>query len=206
MATGQLNARARPWVRGRPAPSPRYRRRVLTYRILYSSCCSVTGSPSWSETRSVNHLRQFQNHQPESTGQASTGPAQTTAEGPCQRFARNCATRNLTPPHHPTLAAPFICSVAWVGEVVHGDVNHPHIDGSKGSGVQIPSAPPPQHRRSQARPSLQRRFLLLPDCPIRATRVPLGAGGGLSVRLDAARISSSRAAAMAASRPAITCW
>jgi hypothetical protein len=25
------------------------------------------------------------------------------AGGPCQRFARNCATRNLTPPHHPTL-------------------------------------------------------------------------------------------------------
>ena len=33
VATGQLNARARPWVWGRPAPSPRYRRRVLTYRI-----------------------------------------------------------------------------------------------------------------------------------------------------------------------------
>jgi len=33
MATCQLNARARPWVWGRPAPSPRYRRRVLTYRI-----------------------------------------------------------------------------------------------------------------------------------------------------------------------------
>jgi len=33
VATGQLNARARPWVWGRPSPSPRYRRRVLTYRI-----------------------------------------------------------------------------------------------------------------------------------------------------------------------------
>jgi DDE superfamily endonuclease len=33
VATCQLNARARPWVWGRPAPSPRYRRRVLTYRI-----------------------------------------------------------------------------------------------------------------------------------------------------------------------------
>lgn len=32
-ATGQLNQRARPWVWGRPPPSPRYRRRVLTYRI-----------------------------------------------------------------------------------------------------------------------------------------------------------------------------
>src|SRR5215203_2681366 len=26
-------------------------------------------------------------------------------------------------------AAPFTCSVAWVGEVVHGDVNHPSING-----------------------------------------------------------------------------
>jgi DDE superfamily endonuclease len=33
VATCQLNARARPWVWGRPPPSPRYRRRVLTYRI-----------------------------------------------------------------------------------------------------------------------------------------------------------------------------
>jgi DDE superfamily endonuclease len=33
VATHQLNARARPWVWGRPPPSPRYRRRVLTYRI-----------------------------------------------------------------------------------------------------------------------------------------------------------------------------
>ena len=33
IATCQLNARARPWVWGRPAPSPRRRRRVLTYRI-----------------------------------------------------------------------------------------------------------------------------------------------------------------------------
>ena len=33
VATGQLNQRARPWVWGRPPPSPRYRRRVLTYRI-----------------------------------------------------------------------------------------------------------------------------------------------------------------------------
>jgi DDE superfamily endonuclease len=33
MATCQLNARARPWVWGRPPPSPRHHRRVLTYRI-----------------------------------------------------------------------------------------------------------------------------------------------------------------------------
>jgi hypothetical protein len=42
-------------------------------------------------------------HQPASTGQASTGPAQALCRGPCQRFARNCATRNLAPPHPATL-------------------------------------------------------------------------------------------------------
>jgi hypothetical protein len=57
-----------------------------------------------------------------------------------------------------------------------------------------------------ASPLIERRFLPVPDCPIRATRVPLDAGGGLSARVDAASISSSNAAAMAASRPAITCW
>jgi hypothetical protein len=44
-------------------------------------------------------------HQPESTGQASTGSAHDHAGGPCQRFARNCATRNLTSPHDPTLGS-----------------------------------------------------------------------------------------------------
>ena len=29
-------------------------------------------------------------------------------------------------------AAPFTCSVAWVGEAAHGDVNHPHINGMQG--------------------------------------------------------------------------
>ena len=53
-----------------------------------------------------------------------------------------------------------------------------------------------------ASPLIQRRFFPPPGCPIRATRVPLGAGDGVSARADAASISSSRAAAMAASRPA----
>jgi DDE superfamily endonuclease len=33
VATCQLNARARPWVWGRPPPFPRHRRRSFTYRI-----------------------------------------------------------------------------------------------------------------------------------------------------------------------------
>jgi transposase len=33
VATAQLNARAKPWVWGRPPKSPRYRRRLFSYRI-----------------------------------------------------------------------------------------------------------------------------------------------------------------------------
>jgi len=33
VATCQLNARARPWVWGRPPPSPRHQRRVFVYRL-----------------------------------------------------------------------------------------------------------------------------------------------------------------------------
>ena len=33
VATRQLNARARPWVWGRPPPSPRHRRRVFVYHL-----------------------------------------------------------------------------------------------------------------------------------------------------------------------------
>jgi hypothetical protein len=33
VATAQLNARAQPWIWGRPAKTPRYRRRLFCYRI-----------------------------------------------------------------------------------------------------------------------------------------------------------------------------
>jgi hypothetical protein len=46
-------------------------------------------------------------HQPESTRQASTGRAQTSMQGSCQRFARNYATRNLTSPHDPSVGSVF---------------------------------------------------------------------------------------------------
>ena len=36
-------------------------------------------------------------------------------------------------------AAPFTCSVAWVGEALHGDVNHPHIHGKDGVAGSIPA-------------------------------------------------------------------
>jgi transposase len=33
VATRRLNARARPWIWGRPPPSPRHRRRIFVYRL-----------------------------------------------------------------------------------------------------------------------------------------------------------------------------
>ena len=39
--------------------------------------------------------------------QASTGSAQIAVRGPCQRFARNYATRSLAPPHAPILGRVF---------------------------------------------------------------------------------------------------
>jgi DDE superfamily endonuclease len=48
VATCQLNARARPWVWGRPPPSPRYRRHVLTTKFKEHSTrrWGAPGSPS----------------------------------------------------------------------------------------------------------------------------------------------------------------
>jgi hypothetical protein len=50
-----------------------------------------------------------------------------------------------------------------------------------------------------------RRCPFRSDRPVRASRVPLPAAAGSCERVDAAWISSSKAAAMAASRPAMTC-
>jgi len=75
--------------------------------------------------------------------------------------------------------------------------------GVRGSNPLSSTTTSPQGRASSL---IQRRFLPLLDCLIRATRVPLGARGGVSARADAASISWSRAAAMAASLPAMTCW
>jgi hypothetical protein len=33
--------------------------------------------------------------------------------GPCQKFARNYATRNLAPPHNATLDSAFTCADVW---------------------------------------------------------------------------------------------
>ena len=59
--------------------------------------------------------------------------------GPCQRFARNWATRNLTPPTTRPSLAPLTCAVAWVGEVLHGLVNDRRIDGKEGVAGSIPA-------------------------------------------------------------------
>jgi hypothetical protein len=58
---------------------------------------------------------------------------------PGQGLARDLpetAPRAASPrPTTQASAAPFTCSVAWVGEVVHGDVNHPRINGMSELGV-----------------------------------------------------------------------
>src|SRR5215207_3109589 len=69
------------------------------------------------------------------------------------------------PTTQPT-AAPYTCSVAWVGEALHGDVNHPHINGMQGvrgsnplssttttPQVSITARPSPHHWLSQRRPA-----------------------------------------------------
>src|SRR5215208_2922364 len=52
---------------------------------------------------------------------------------PCRVLARDLPETALRaasrrPTTQPS-AAPLSCAVAWVGEVAHGHVNHPHING-----------------------------------------------------------------------------
>jgi hypothetical protein len=69
--------------------------------------------------------------------------------GPCQRVARNCATRSLTPPCcQPVDSGSLTWAVVWAREVPRGLVNHRRVDGMQEVRGQIPSAPPPGHRPS----------------------------------------------------------
>jgi hypothetical protein len=63
---------------------------------------------------------------------AGTTVRVTDYAGPCRRFARNRATRSLTPPHDPPSAAHLTCAVVWAREALHGVVNPPRIDGMQG--------------------------------------------------------------------------
>jgi hypothetical protein len=54
----------------------------------------------------------------------------------CQKL--RYAQPHAAPRHHP-LAVLLTCSVAWVGEVVHGDVNPRRIDGKDGVAGSIPA-------------------------------------------------------------------
>jgi hypothetical protein len=59
--------------------------------------------------------------------------AKTTTRGPARDLPETalhvtwCRLTTTQPS-----AAPFTCSVAWVDEVVHGDVNYPSINGMQG--------------------------------------------------------------------------
>jgi hypothetical protein len=69
------------------------------------------------ETRSVNHLPQFYRR---ACGVLARDLPETAPHA--------TSRRHTTQPS----AAPFTCSVAWVGEAAHGDVNHPSINGMQG--------------------------------------------------------------------------
>jgi hypothetical protein len=79
-------------------------------------------------------------------------------------------------------AAPFTCSVVWVGEVVHGDVNHPRIDGKDGVAGSIPaggSTQKPQVRQGPSRAcgrSGDRQLPFARDLPVRFAHCEFGAG------------------------------
>jgi hypothetical protein len=64
-----------------------------------------------------------------------------TAQGPCQTFAGNCASRNLTSLHARSSVAPLPCAVVWSREVLRGDVSHPSIDGPDGVAGSIVAGP-----------------------------------------------------------------
>src|SRR5215216_1000460 len=80
---------------------------------------------------------------PVGCGQGSGGWRRRPCHGlPCRALARDLPETALhATSRHPTPrspAAPFTCSVAWISEVVHGDVNYPSINGMQGLRVQIP--------------------------------------------------------------------
>ena len=57
----------------------------------------------------------------------------STVQGALARDLPETALRATSPrPTAQPSAAPFNCSVAWVGEMAHGDVNHPSINGMQG--------------------------------------------------------------------------
>jgi hypothetical protein len=66
--------------------------------------------------------------------------------GPCQRFARNCATHDLAPPHARSSLAPFACAVVRSREVLHGGVNPRRIDGMQGVRGSNPLSSTPGQR------------------------------------------------------------
>jgi hypothetical protein len=67
------------------------------------------GASPFALRRTRNHLRTALHWRCQSLGGRDSGtiaPASMpwmTTQSPCQRFARNCATRSLASPHHPTL-------------------------------------------------------------------------------------------------------
>jgi hypothetical protein len=72
----------------------------------------------------------------------------TAMQGPCQRFARNCATRNLAWPHDAALNDASYLRVCGGTCVAAGFVNHPRIDGMQGVRGSNPLSSTPGQRPS----------------------------------------------------------
>ena len=58
---------------------------------------------------------------------------------PCQKFARNSATRSLVLPHNPNHRTPFTCAIVWAREALDGGVNARRIDGKDEVAGSIPA-------------------------------------------------------------------
>jgi len=103
---------------------------------------------------------------------APTFVPKTTMQSPCQKdlpetVLHATSRRPTTQP----MAAPYTCSVTRVGEVVHGDVTPPHINGMQGSRLDRPCRARPADRslvaevrsaggvRDQTRPGSSRSVL-----------------------------------------------
>jgi hypothetical protein len=92
---------------------------------------------------------------------------------PCQRFARNCATRSRVSPHHPTLDSASHLLGRVVSEVMRGVVNHPSINGMQGIRGSNPLSSTPGQRPCLASRSLDPSA---PGSRLAASQHPWAAG------------------------------
>jgi hypothetical protein len=104
----------------------------------------VAGTAAGHQLNDVNHQPELWNPSAGINRSSINRISTTTMQEPLPEIARNCAAGSLTSSHDPTVGSAFICSVAWIGEAVHCDMNHPSIDGKDGVAGSIPAGAPHQ--------------------------------------------------------------